>query len=177
MWWLPKAEFKTEKKPAHRRRAVRFKVELRIATYRTFSVWCRHGNLENASSLNVDTHTHKKKEIKSQTHEHKHDYEGSETQTFRLSASSSWKTICRSKQLPIHTVIKIWNFCPKWNTHQEYVARMSISFFFFFSTAKSIVDAASSFKWCLQTLSTLGVKYLARKRQILNWASCITIPG
>lgn len=72
-----------------------------------------------------------------------------------------------SKQLTIHTVIKICNFCPKWSTHQEYVARMFFhSFFWQQSPSMYSFWTASSFKWCLQTLSTLGVKYLARKDKI-----------
>lgn len=49
-----------------------------------------------------------------------------------------------SKHLTIHTVIKIYNFCPKWSIHQEYVAWIV---FFPFLTGKSInvlIKTASS---------------------------------
>lgn len=90
-----------------------------------------------------------------------------------------------SKPLPIHTVIKNMKISVrKWNTHQEYVARMYISFyfltFFFFETAKSIrvfIDTASSFKWCFTDIKYTWCRIFSNKRQIFNWASCITIPG
>lgn len=39
-----------------------------------------------------------------------------------------------SKHLTIHTVIKIYNFCPKWSIHQEYVAWFAFVFLSFFDS-------------------------------------------
>lgn len=43
-----------------------------------------------------------------------------------------------SKHLTIHTVIKIYNFCPKWSIHQEYVAWKVFSFFSFWQQSPSM---------------------------------------